>query len=314
MNSLYLEFIVAKNEIMDRFQQLRVYIAVAEEGGFAAAARRLHMSPPSVTRAVSSLEEALGVKLLERTTRHVRVTEPGQRYLEDARQVLAQLEAADDTAAGISAAPRGHLAVTAPVLFGRQYVLPGVLRYLREYPEMTVDTMFLDRVVNLIEEGQDVGVRIGALADSSLRALRVGTVRLQLVAAPSYLAAHGEPCEPAALSRHTLIATLAGNFGRTWQFASRTAVQPLRISPRLTVTTNDAAVEAAVSGFGVARLLSYQVAEAVRNGQLQVLMPEFELPAQPVHIVHRQSRYGSTKVRTFIDMLAAQLRDDPGLR
>ena len=162
---------------MDRFHQLQVYVAVAEEEGFAAAARRLQLSPPAVTRAVASLEDTLGVKLLDRTTRYVRATEAGRRYLEDARQILAGLEAADETAAGINAEPRGHLAVTAPVMFGRLFVMPGIVDYLERYPAMEVEAVFLDRSVNLLEEGLDVGVRIGELPDSSMRALRVGSVR-----------------------------------------------------------------------------------------------------------------------------------------
>ncbi|MCU7812568.1 MAG: LysR family transcriptional regulator, partial [Candidatus Thiodiazotropha sp. (ex Notomyrtea botanica)] len=152
---------------MDRFHLMSVFIAVAEEQGFASGARRLDMSPPAVTRAVAHLEERLGVKLLNRTTRYVRVTEAGQRYLEDARRILSEVEAADESAAGINAEPRGHLAVTAPVLFGRMFVMPGIVEYLKRYPSTEVSAVFLDRIVNLLEEGQDVGVRIGQLPDSS---------------------------------------------------------------------------------------------------------------------------------------------------
>ena len=172
---------------MDRLHLMTVFVAVAEEEGFAAGARRLHLSPPAVTRAVASLETRLGVKLLNRTTRYVRTTEAGQRYLEDARRILAEVDAADEAAAGINAEPRGHLAVTAPVLFGRMFVMPGIVDYLKRYPDTEVSAMFLDRIVNLLEEGLDVGVRIGELPDSSMRALRVGSVRLVLCASPHYL-------------------------------------------------------------------------------------------------------------------------------
>lgn len=298
---------------MDRFHQIQVYVAVAEEQGFAAAARRLQLSPPAVTRAVAALEETLGVKLLNRTTRFVRATEAGQRYLEDARQILAQLEIADEAAAGINAEPRGHLAVTAPVLFGRKFVMPGIVEYLQRYPGMEVDAVFLDRVVNLLEEGMDVSVRIGDLPDSSMQALRVGTVRSVVVAAPEYLARVGVPRAPQELLAHSAIVSSAGSFSAGWRFASNAGEHPLRVKPRLRVTANDAAVAAASQGLGITQLLSYQVAEDVAAGRLEILLKEFEPPAYPVHIVHREGRHSSAKVRAFIDLLAARLRADKTL-
>jgi DNA-binding transcriptional LysR family regulator len=295
---------------MDRFHQLQVYVAVAEEEGFAAAARRLQLSPPAVTRAVASLEDTLGVKLLDRTTRYVRATEAGRRYLEDARQILAGLEAADETAAGINGEPRGHLAVTAPVMFGRLFVMPGIVEYLERYPAMEVEAVFLDRSVNLLEEGLDVGVRIGALPDSSMRALRVGSVRHVLVAAPAYLEQHAPPQVPLDLRQHTLIASTAGGFGSGWRFSDAAGEHPLKIEARLTVASNDATISAARAGFGIARLLSYQVAAEVEAGELQVLLPQYEPPEHPVHILHREGRHASAKVRAFIDLLAQRLRGD----
>ena len=298
---------------MDRFQTLRVYVAVAEEEGFAAAARRLGMSPPAVTRAVANLEEHLGVKLLNRTTRYVRATEAGLRYLEDARQVLARLEAADEAAQGINAEPRGHLAVTAPVLFGRRFVMPGIIDYLQRYPNTEVDAVFLDRVVNLLEEGLDVGVRIGELPDSSMRALRVGQVRMLVVASPEYIEAKGAPQHPQDLHEHTLIASSAGNFSLAWRFHPDRSEHPLRVQPRLTVSTNDAVLAAASQGFGITRVLSYQAASHLEDGRLQVMLKEFEPPLLPVHIVHREGRYASVRVRAFIDLLADRLRAEPAL-
>jgi len=298
---------------MDRFHQLQVYVAVAEEEGFAAAARRLQLSPPAVTRAVASLEDILGVKLLDRTTRYVRVTEAGRRYLEDARQILAGMQAADEAAAGINAEPRGHLAVTAPVLFGRLFVMPGIVAYLERYPAMEVEAIFLDRAVNLLEEGLDVGVRIGELPDSSMRALRVGWVRHVLVAAPAYLERYGSPRVPADLREHTLIASIAGDFGGGWRFAEIAGEHALKVDARLKVTSNDAVISAAQSGFGIARLLSYQVAEEVAAGRLRLLMPEYDPPPYPVHILHREGRHASARVRAFIDLLAERLRADSTL-
>lgn len=303
---------------MDRLRQMQVFVAVAEEEGFAAAARRLRMSPPAVTRMVAALEESLGVKLLNRTTRYVRVTDAGLRYLEDCRRILADVEAADEAVTGVNAEPRGHLTITAPLLFGRMYVMPGVLEYLNRYPEMTVDTLLLDRVVNLIEEGLDVGVRIGQLPDSSMRALRVGAVRKVLVASPAYLERKGALLSPQELNQHTLIASQAGTMSATasggWRFYDQGREIQIPIKARLNVTTNDSAIEAAASGFGITRVLSYQVAPFLADGRLQIILPEYEPSPQPIHIVHREGRYSSAKVRAFIDLLAQRLRDEDSLQ
>lgn len=298
---------------MDRFNSMGVFVAVAEEQGFAAAARRLHMSPPAVTRAVAALEERLGVRLLNRTTRYVRTTDAGQRYLDDARRILAEVDAADEATAGVNAEPRGHLAVTAPVLFGRMFVMTGIVEYLERYPDTEVSAVFLDRLVNLLEEGLDVAVRIGELPDSSLRALRVGTVRRVLCASPQYLQQHGLPRMPGDLNKHSIIASLAGNSAFDWHLDTPDGVRPLRIHPRLTVTTNDAAIEAALHGFGIARSLSYQVAQQVDSGELEIVLTECEPAPWPIHIVHREGPYAAAKIRTFVDLMAERLRADPAL-
>ncbi|MCB1886005.1 MAG: LysR family transcriptional regulator [Rhodocyclaceae bacterium] len=301
---------------MDRLREMQVFVAVAEAEGFAAGARRLGMSPPAVTRAVAALEERLGVRLLQRSTRRVRLTEAGTRYLDDARRLLAEVDAADEAAAGINATPRGDLAVTASALFGQLFVMPGIVDYLNRYPETRVDALFVDRVVNLIDEGIDVAVRIGALADSSLRARRVGSVRIVLVAAPDYLARCGTPSQPDGLAGHETIASRAGSgtFGTgDWRFATPAGPHNVRVQPRLMVSTNDGAIRAALAGFGIARLLSYQVAPHLADGSLKIVLPDCELPPLPVHLVHREWRHGSAKVRAFVDLLAARLRADPAL-
>ncbi len=298
---------------MDRFLQMQTFVAVAEEEGFSAAARRLGQSAPAVTRAIAALEAHLGVKLLNRTTRYVRATEAGLRFLEDARRILAELEAAEDAAAGINAEPRGLLSVTAPVLFGRRYVMPGIVDYLSRYPQMQVDAVFLDRPVNLLEEGLDVGIRIGDLPDSSMRARRVGAVRQRLLASPSYLAERGTPESPHALNLHRLVASSAGNFGLSWRFQFPDGEQRIRVRPRLTVTSNDAALEAAVRGFGVTRLLSYQAADAVAAGELVPILEDFAPPDVPVHIIHRSGPQSPGKVRAFIDLMAERLQSEPAL-
>jgi len=286
-----------------------VFVAVAEEQGFAAAARRLGFSAPAVTRAVAALEESLGVKLLNRTTRYVRATEAGLRYLEDARRIIQQVHLADEAATGINSEPRGHLAITAPVMFGRLFVMPGIVDYLQRYPDTQVDAVFLDRVVNLLEEGLDVGIRIGELADSSMRALSVGSVRHIVCASPDYIKRCGLPQTPQDLLQHTLISSSAAHSLTDWRFAN----QSLRIKPRLTVTSNDGAIEAAREGLGITRLLSYQVAASLAAGELKILLENFEPAPLPVSIVHREGRFASSKVRSFIDLMAARLRADKAL-
>jgi DNA-binding transcriptional LysR family regulator len=301
--------------VMDKFHLMSVFVAVAEQQGFAAAARSLGISPPAVTRAVAALEENLGIQLLQRTTRIVRLTEAGLRYLEDARRILSDVEAAADAAAGINAQPRGHLTVTAPVLFGRIFVLPALIEYLETYPETRMSSLFLDRIVNMLEEGVDVGVRIGELPDSSMRALRVGSVRLMLCASPAYLQQQGRPETLQALEGHSIIASSAGSGAALgdWRFTTKTGIQSLRIRPRLSVTTNDAAIEAAVQGLGITRVLSYQVAEHISSGALEVLLSDCEPAPRPIHIMHREGRYASAKVRALVDLLAQRLRANPAI-
>jgi len=298
---------------MDRLYLMTVYVAVAEEQGFAAGARRLRMSPPAVTRAVAALEERLGVKLLDRTTRHVRVTEAGQRYLDDARRIIAEVDEADDAVAGINAAPRGHLTVTAPVLFGRLYVMPGIVDYLQRYPGMDVSTVFVDRVTNLLEEGIDVGIRIGELPDSSMRAVPVGRVRRMIIAAPTYIEKHGAPLTPQELEQHTIVGSSGSSVPPDWRFQHGGSTQSLRVKPRLGVNNNDSAIEAVRSGFGIARLLSYQAAALLDSGDLVEVLQDYATPAVPIHIIHRDSRQGSTRIRSFVDLMAERLRTDPRL-
>ena len=298
---------------MDRFQLLSVYVAVAEEQGFAAAARRLSMSPPAVTRCVAALEEHLGVKLLQRSTRHVRVTEAGIRYLEDAKRILQDIEDADDNAAGINAAPKGRLNITAPVLFGCKYVMPGVVDYLNQYPDTEVSVMFVDRVVNLLEEGMDVGIRIGRLPDSSMRALRVGAVRIILCASPDYLKKHGIPRDPDDLKQHRMIASRAGNLVTDLRFRTKNRERQISIKARLNTNTNDAAIEAALRSYGITRLLSYQIADHLAEGTLKTVLDDWQPEPLPIHILHREGRHAASHVRVFIDLIAERLRADTAL-
>lgn len=287
---------------------MQVYVAVAEAESFVKAARVLNMSPPAVTRAVAILEESLGVKLLNRTTRYVRVTDAGQRYFEDAKRILMEVDEIDELAAGINTTPRGHLVVTAPVIFGRMFVTPMIVRYLQQFSAVTVSAVFLDRIVNLLEEGIDVGVRIGQLPDSSMRAIKVGYVQRVLCASPDYLAQHGVPTNPEALAHHTLIAASSISPSNEWQFQLLQRKIVVKVQPRLVLTNNDDAIEAAVKGFGITRLLSYQVASQVAAGRLQVILSDYDVTRMPIHIVHRENRYASGKIRSFVDLLADSLR------
>lgn len=293
---------------------MSVFVAVAEAESFAAAARRLRMSPPAVTRAIAVLEERLGVRLLTRTTRLVRITDAGSRYLEDARRILQEADEADEAAAGINATPRGHLAVTAPVLFGKIYVMPVITAYQTAFRETTVSALFVDRVVNLVDEGLDVGIRIGALPDSSLRAIRVGQVRRVVCAAPAYLKKYGTPKIPADLAQHALIAATSVSAGPEWTFARGKEKIGVRLSPRILVNTNDGALDAARSGFGLTRLISYQVANELAAGTLKTVLTDFEDASLPVHVLHREGRHGSAKVRSFVDLAVERLRADTALR
>lgn len=299
---------------MDRISTMATFLAVVDTGGFASAARRLQVSPSVVTRAVSELEARLGVRLLVRTTRFVRVTEAGRSYAEDCRRLLAELDAADAAVAGTHAAPSGRLTLTAPVNFGRMYVLPVVYAYLARFTQVDMNCWFVDRVVNLVDEGIDLAVRIGDLPDSSLQAVPVGQVRQVLCAAPEYLAQHGTPQRPEDLVQHALVAATGVTATSEWRFHEGRRQIPVRVQARLTVTTNEAAAASAAAGMGLTRLPLYQVAQAVQEGRLVLLLEAFERPPMPIHVVHREGLNAPHKVRAFIDMAVATLRNDPRLR
>lgn len=292
---------------MDRWQAMRVFVKVAEGGGFAEAGRQLHMSPPAVTRVIAGLEEMIGAQLLIRTTRTVKLTEAGARYLEDCRRILADISEAEAAAAGAQAMPSGTLVITASVLFGNMYVRPLLTEFLDLYPAMTVRALFLDRIVNIIEEGIDLAVRIGHLADSSLSAVRVGTVRRVVAGSPGYFAQHGMPQHPAELAHHNIISVTNAWASLDWRFG-RDEKTVVTVNPRLFVNTNEAAISAASAGWGLVRPLSYQVAPAVRDGSLQVVLGDYEEAPLPIHLVHPGGRHVPAKVRSFIDFAAERLR------
>jgi DNA-binding transcriptional LysR family regulator len=297
---------------MDRFRELTAFVAVAEEGAFNAAARRLRASPPAVTRLVTALEARLGVQLFTRTTRQVALTEAGTRLRADAARILAELEAAEASATGAHEAPQGVLRITAPVLFGQRFIAPILRDYLDAHPTVTAEALFVDRIVDLIGEGLDVAVRIGALPDSSLSATRVGAVRRVTVAAPGYLARHGTPKAPGDLARHRIIVPRDTAGARTFEFASGRSRQTVRLEPALSVNTMQAAIDAAAAGWGVTRVLSYQVGGELASGALVEVLADSDDRQMPIHLVHSEGRRAAAKIRAFIDLAAGRLRAEAG--
>ena len=300
---------------MDRFHSLSVFVAVAEEAGFAAAARRLQMSPPAVTRAVAALEERLGAKLLHRTTRSVQLSDTGRRYLADGRRILAELEAADRHAGGLHAAPRGPVSLSASVLFGRLVLSPHLLGLMDRYPEIELTALFVDRVVHLLDEGVDVAVRIAELPDSSLSAVRVGQLRRVLCAAPGYLAERGTPAAPADLAGHEVIDFVNMAPAGEWGFLDP-AGQPQSFRPRarLKVNNADTAIAAAVAGRGIVRVLSYMIGPHLADGRLALVLDHVAPPPVPVHVVHKEPGRTSARVRAVVDHLVDALRRESCLR
>ena len=298
---------------MDQLRTMSVFVAVAEESGFASAARRLNMSPPSVTRAVSELEQRLGARLLHRTTRSVQVTDAGQRYLADCRRILSEIEEIDRHAAGIHATPRGMVTVTASALFGHMVIAPLLLDLLDRYREISVTTMFVDRVVHLVDEGIDVAVRIAELPDSSLSAMRVGSVRPVLCASPGYLAARGRPRTPSELNAHETIDFVNMTPGGEWAFDQGSKSHGFRPRSRLRVNSADAAIAAAVAGRGITRVLSYMIAPQLQAGRLELVLDDYGPPAVPVHIVHKEPGRTSARIRAVVDHLVESLRKNAAL-
>ncbi len=293
---------------MDRLDGIALFTEVAEHRSFAEAARRLGRSPAAVTRAIGELETRLGVRLLNRTTRAVSLTEAGERFLAGARRVLADLDEIERAAAGEGAAPRGELRLTAPILFGRLHVTPIVTEFLARFPDVSVALTLLDRPVDLVEEGLDAAVRIGALAESSAVATRVGAVRRIVVAAPDYLARHGTPRLPADLAAHATIAFSAISGAERWTFDDRTGETSVAVKPRLVVTTAEAAVDTARGGFGITRVLSYQAADDIARGALRRLLRAYEGDDIPIHLVYPGGRHPPPKLRAFLDFTLPRLR------
>jgi DNA-binding transcriptional LysR family regulator len=295
---------------MDRLAALEAFVLAVDRGSLSSAARALGKSAASVTRAISGLEERVGTSLLSRTTRSLKVTEAGERYLATARRVLADLAAAEATTSAELSAPRGVLTVTAPLAFGGLHVRSIVDVFVAAYPEARARLLLLDRLVHLVDEGIDVAVRIAHLPDSALVATAVGEVRRVICASPAYLAAHGRPRAPADLASHRCIAFTAMTPGDVWTFGSarKTRASQVRVRPVLSVNVADAAIASAIDGVGVVAALSYQVKDALGSGALVRLLPAFEPAPLPVHLVYPAASAQVAKVRAFVGMAAPRLR------
>lgn len=299
---------------MDRFQEMQIFTAVAEEEGFAAAARRLNISPPSVTRVIAAMEERIGTQLLARTTRSLHLTEAGQRYLEDCRRILGEVDEAEEAAAGSYSIPCGHLTVTASVLFGELYIAPLLAEYLDQFPSVHLNAMLVDRVVSVLDEGIDVAIRIGHLHENSLHAIKVGEVRQVICGAPSYFDRYGRPGHPGELSSSNIVMSSASHLLSDWQFVNEGNDLSFRFEPRLVVTANQAAINIASMGWGITRVLSYQVASQVAAGTLEIVLQEYEPPPLPIQIVYQKSHRVPAKVRTFVEFLVERLSSDTALQ
>ncbi len=283
---------------MDRLDMLRTFVAVADAASFAEGARRRHVSATAASRAIATLEADLGSELLSRTTRSVRLTDAGAAYLSHCRTALAELDDAALELKGKGAAPGGAMIVTAPVVFGRLHIVPLITRLLIAHPALSVRMLLVDRVVRLVDEGIDIAIRIGDLADSALHAIKLGDVQRRLVASPDFVARAGAPRNAAALHDYCLISFDTIDTGHDWRFGDGSTI---RIAPRLTVNGADAAILAAEQGLGIARILSYQVADAVAAGRLVTVLDDIAPLPMPVHLVYQPRRGAQPNVRAFIE-------------
>jgi DNA-binding transcriptional LysR family regulator len=288
---------------MDRIEAMQAFVAVADLRGFAPAARKLGISPSGVTRLVAGLEDRLGARLLQRTTRSVTLTDVGTRYLVRARRILADVEEAEGSTQDERTRPNGRLAVSAPVGFGRLHVSPVMSAYLTRFPEVSGELRLSDRTINLVEEGVDLAVRIGHLPDSSLVARHVGEMRRIVVASNNYLKQRGEPTTPEAIASHETIQFGAISAAPDWRFVLDDREVRVACTPRFATNSADAAIQYAEQDGGLTRVLAYQAVDAIKGGRLRIVLAKFEQPPLPIHIVYPTSRLLSSKVRTFIDLV-----------
>ncbi len=291
---------------MDRLDAMHAFVSVADLKGFAPAARKLGGSASAVTRLVAGLEEHLGARLLQRTTRSVTLTDVGARYLERARRILGDVEEAEGSVRAERTQPSGRLVVSAPLMFGRLYVSPIMSAFLKKYPDVSGELRLSDRIVNLVDEGIDLAVRIGHLADSSVVARTVGDMRRIVVASPRYLKARGTPQTPSDLVGHDIIQFTGTGSLSEWRFAEDGREIRVSVSSRFATNSTDAAIQHAEQGGGLINVLAYQAAEGLKTRKLKIVLSDYERPPLPIHLVYPTSRLLSAKVRAFVDLVVAQ--------
>jgi DNA-binding transcriptional LysR family regulator len=288
---------------MDRFDAMTAFIAVSETQSLTAAARRLGLSPSVMSRQIAALESRLGARLFQRTTRQISLTDAGARYLERTRRILADLDEAERAVQSDRTESSGRLSVTAPLIFGRLHVAPLLARFVEHHPKVSVELILSDRFVNLVEEGYDLAIRIGHLPDSQLIARRFGETRRALVASPSYLARAGVPQRPDDLPLHDTIAFMPGTPPFDWHFSEEGADLKVGLAPRFITNSGDAAIALALDGAGIARVLYYQVRDAIKEGRLVEVLAPFAPGPMPIHAVYPSARFLSGKVRAFVELL-----------
>jgi DNA-binding transcriptional LysR family regulator len=293
---------------MDRLEAMSALLAAVEAGSLSGASRKLGMPLATVSRKVSELEAHLRTRLVTRTSRRLILTDAGRSYIAACKRILDDIREAERAAAGEYSAPRGELIITAPIVFGRLHVLPVVLEFLKAYPEIDVRLTLADRIVNLQEDHVDLAVRIGELPDSSLVAMRVGSIGRVVCGSPAYFAERGTPKGPDELRKHDCITFNGLTSPEAWIFPSRKGNISVAVHSRLIVNTAEAAIDAAITGLGITRVLSYQVADAMRTGALLLALREFEPPPVPVSLVHAGQGRLALKLRAILDFAAPRLK------
>jgi DNA-binding transcriptional LysR family regulator len=293
---------------MDRLEAMSVLVAVAEAGSLSAASRRLGTPLATVSRKISELEEHLETRLLNRSSRRMTLTDPGRSYVAACKRIIDQVDEAEREATGEYRMPKGRLAVTAPLVFGRRHVLPVATEFLQTYPDIDLRLVLTDHVLDLLEGNLDLAIRIGILPDSSLVATRVGSTRHVVCASPGYLAARGRPRKPDDLTGHDCITFEGLGSQQGWAFGSGKGIRTVPVRARLAVTTAEAAIDAAIAGAGVTRVLSYMIEDARRAGRLQIVLEAFEPPPWPIQLVHAGQGALPRKRRVFLDWMTPRLR------
>lgn len=295
---------------MDHVESIKAFVAVCDAGGFSAGARTLGVSPPSVTRLINHLESSLGVLLLARSTRSMLLTEAGEVYLKHARGILSGLAQAAAELESYSSRPQGRLVISAPVTFGRMYVAGLLCRYMSENDGVTAELRLTDQAVNLLDDGIDVCVRVGELHDSTLRSRRLGATRHVVVASPRYLAQFGRPMRPEQLSDHHITHLSTVSALPEWRFKNEEAESRVRLSPRFVTNNTEAAIQHVIEGGGLTRILSYQIADALKHERLEIVLKEFEPPPLSITALYSPARLVSVKVQGFVELLGRAMRRD----